>query len=186
MSSQFFSLPIMKSMCSRADGPHILLVYEDIESFREAYCNAAKAALPDDQILLILTYYETPETVKFYLAEAGIDVDRYARTESLFVIDSAQQFFNGSIEYALRFIELLHRKARHRGRKGVAVVAAMDAFFYLGDRDLAERFEEMVLPAGNPGKFTCLLCAYHRDTWGALSGPAQKRIRAQHVETLSL
>ena len=64
---------------------------------------------------MILTYFETAEKVKYYLKEAGVDVEFYGRTDSLFVTDSVEQFFGMTVENTLRFIELLHT-ATPRGR----------------------------------------------------------------------
>jgi hypothetical protein len=47
-----------------------MIIYEDIYTLREIYCKFAKRALENNnEIMLILTTYETPNTIRDMLAE---------------------------------------------------------------------------------------------------------------------
>lgn len=173
--------PSMRQLCPEQEGEsiHSILVYDEIEKFREFYCEAAKTTLQNDEVLMILTYFETADTVKYYLKEAGVDVEFYSRSDSLFVIDSVEQFFGSTVENTLRFIELLNKKARRQGRKGLAVIVDMDAFFHLKGEGL-ERYERFVAPKSNSDKFTCMVCAYHKGNFEKLPKRTQDIILKQH------
>jgi hypothetical protein len=164
-----------------------MLTYQHRNTFREAYCEAAKTALTDNHVLLFLTYYDTPQQVKLYLENAGINFEKYSKMDSLFVIDSAKQLSNSSVEDSARFINLLHKKAKRQGRKGLAVILDMAVFFHLeSNEEMAERFEVMAGPEDNQDSFTWLLCAYHKDNFDRLDRPAQKLIHEQHAESIAL
>ncbi|WP_337863168.1 MEDS domain-containing protein [Nitrososphaera sp.] len=170
----------LRQLCRERTGLHNLLVFDDIVVFREVYCEIAKAALPNNEILIIMTYFETPDQVKFYLREAGVNVDLYGKTGSLFVIDSVEQFFGTNPTDTLRFIELLNKKVRREGKKGVIAIIDMDAFFHLQDAGL-EKYE-LEVPSGTAGgdAFLCLLCAYHRGNFERLDPATQKAITSRH------
>ena len=172
--------PSMRQLCpEQGESIHSIFVYDEIEKFREFYCEAAKTTLQNDEVLMILTYFETADTVKYYLKEAGVDVEFYSRADSLFVIDSVAQFFGSTVENTLRFIELLNRKAKRHGRKGLAVVVDMDAFFHLKGAGL-ERYERFIAPKSSSDKFTCMVCTYHKGNFEKLPKETQQIILRQH------
>jgi hypothetical protein len=176
----------MRQLCpEHGEGIHSAVMFDEIGKFREFYCEAAKTTLQNDEVLMILTYFETADTVKYYLREAGVDVDLYGRADSLFVIDSVEQFFGSTVENTLRFIELLNKKARRQGRKGLAVIVDMDAFFHLKEEGLV-RYERSILPKDNQDKFTCMVCAYHRSNFEKIPKGTQETILKQHSVHVAL
>jgi choline kinase len=50
-------------------GAHFLIVYHDLATFREMYSHYVKAALKDNQIVVILPFYETVYNVRHILSE---------------------------------------------------------------------------------------------------------------------
>lgn len=172
--------PSMRQLCpEQGESIHSVVMFDEIGKFREFYCEAAKTTLQNDEALMILTYFETADTVKYYLREAGVDVDLYERADSLFVIDSVEQLFGSTVENTLRFVELLNKKARRQGRKGLAIIADMDAFFHLKEEGLA-RYEQSIHPKDNHDKFTCMICAYHKGNFEKLPKETQELILKQH------
>lgn len=174
----------LSEVCAKSAGTHNILVYDDIEAFRECYCEAAKHILPSSEILLILTYFDTIDRVKFYLREVGVDVDYYSSTDSLFIIDSVQQFFGSEAVTVIKFIELLNKRSRREGRQGVTAIVDMDVFFHLHDDSKISAYESLISPTGNEARFSCLLCAYHRDNFDRLDEAVRRSILAQHSTDL--
>ncbi len=51
-------------------GEHNIIIYDDHYTLREVYCRSAKKALEkNNEIMLIVTTYETPNTVRQMLGE---------------------------------------------------------------------------------------------------------------------
>jgi hypothetical protein len=50
-------------------GKHIILIYPNMDSFREIYSHYCKTALENNEIVLLLTYYETINNVRQTLNE---------------------------------------------------------------------------------------------------------------------
>jgi len=61
-------------------GAHFLVVYQDLVAFREMYSYYVKAALKNNEIVLILPFYETTDNVRLVLSEdsACIDVRKFS------------------------------------------------------------------------------------------------------------
>jgi hypothetical protein len=57
---------------------HNILIYDDLYRLREIYCRSAKIALEkNNEIMPIVSTYETPKTVREMLTEYEIDVKKY-------------------------------------------------------------------------------------------------------------
>jgi hypothetical protein len=56
-------------------GSHTLLVYNDLEAFREIYTKYSRAVLPQKEIVVIGTQYESINDVKSNLRVSDIDVE---------------------------------------------------------------------------------------------------------------
>jgi hypothetical protein len=67
---------------------HNIIVYDDVYTLREVYCRSAKNALEkNNEIMLIVTTYGTPNTVREMLREYEIDVKKYECDGALVIID---------------------------------------------------------------------------------------------------
>ncbi len=70
---------------------HNILIYDDLYTLREIYCRFAKIALEkNNEIMLMVSTYETPKTVREMLTEYEIDVKKYKSNGSLVIIDSVR------------------------------------------------------------------------------------------------
>src|SRR5215210_1538335 len=62
-------------------GSHILLIYKDLNALREIYSRYSRALVPENEIILIGTQYDTIENVKNTLrlsdGDDGFDVERH-------------------------------------------------------------------------------------------------------------
>ena len=92
---------------------HNMVVYEDLYTLREIYAKFSKKALQkSNEIMLIVTTYETPDTVRDMLIEYNINVQKHESNGSLFVIDSVQGYQRSNYYGILRLIQLLAIRAQ--------------------------------------------------------------------------
>jgi len=163
-------------------GEHNILVYDDTTMFRQIYCDYTKRRLEENEIVLLLPYFETVESVKFYLQEVAINVDQYSKDGSLVIVDSVEKFFGGGKDF-LYFLGIIEKNAREKGKKGISVVADMDAFYQLYNEDKLIKYETSIEPKTET-KYSSLLCSYQKDNFNRLTKHAQDLILAQHYRKL--
>jgi hypothetical protein len=100
-------------------GEHNIMIYDDLYTLREVYCRSAKNALEkNNEIMFIVTTYETPNTVRQMLGEYEVDVKKYESDGSLLIIDSVQACQVVTFYGVLRLIQLLANRAQKDGRYG--------------------------------------------------------------------
>ncbi len=176
----------LKGLCPENEaGFHYMMIYDEIDLLRQVYCEISKGILNNNGVVLILTYFENPSTVEFYLKNTGIDVDQNRRAESLFIIDSVQQFFNSSAEDVVRFVELLNKKAIRQGKNGVTAIIDMDVLFHFNQKEEFEKFESIIGQTGNESKFRCMLCAYHKSRFDRLEERTQISLKSRHKSCIN-
>ena len=84
----------------------------------------------NNELVLLLPYYETTDTVRCHLREneyACIDVRKYEKEGSLVIIDSVRAYFCSTS--IMTFVERLVKHAEKLGKDGVTGIADMGAFF---------------------------------------------------------
>ena len=161
-------------------GAHFLVVYHDLVTFREIYSHYAKAALIDNEIVVILPFYETVDSVRRILSEdsANIDVRKFEKEQSLLIMDSLKSYF-GSQDGLIPFVNRIVQFAKDSGRNGVSVIGDMGPFFYFRknggllhyETTLPIKFEDMDLKG---------LCAYHKQDFDKKLSEKEKRILLEH------
>jgi hypothetical protein len=169
----------LKQLAQIQFGEHNILVYEDVASFRQIYSNHARKRLEEEnEIVLLLPYFEGVDSVRFYLQEAGVDVEQRSRDGSLVIVDSVEQFFGEGKDF-LYFLSILEKKAKEKGKKGISVIADMDAFYQVFDEGRLIKYETSIKPRTDI-KYSSLLCSYQRTNFNRLSESARELILAQH------
>jgi hypothetical protein len=111
-------------------GEHIILIYPNMDSFREIYSHYCKTALENNEIVLLLTYYETIDNVRQTLKEIGIDIEKYEKEKALMIIQDITRTYFGSTEDFLFFLRILDKQQEKRGKKGLSVIADMGVSFH--------------------------------------------------------
>lgn len=168
-------------------GSHFLVVYHDLDTFRELYSLYAKAALKDNEIVVILPFYETVNNVRSILSEdsACIDVGKYEKEQSLLIIDSLKSYF-GSQEGLMPFVKKIVEFAKVSGRSGVSVIGDMGPFFYYGKNDGLLHYETTTLPTRFEGINLKGICTYHRQDFKKFSEKEKGMLLNHHGKTLYL
>src|SRR5919106_4478114 len=92
---QGFAEEISKELRESEIGSHFLIQYPDLSTLREMYSHYIKSAVPDDnEIVVILPFYETTDNVRRILSEdsACIDVKKHEKEQSLLIMDSLKAY----------------------------------------------------------------------------------------------
>ena len=142
-------------------GGHVVLVYPNLETLREIYSHYCRTALESNELVLLLTYYETADSVRHTLTMVGIDVKRYEKERALMIIEDITKTYFGSGPDFLFFLNILNKQQKKRGKDGISVIADMGIFYHFNnnDKDALFRFERSL-----PAKFDIRLkrfCYYH-------------------------
>jgi hypothetical protein len=145
----------------RADyGDHYMIVYPDLNTLREIYSRYIKFQLEENnEIVLIIPYYETTDSVRRILSENKeindndndlpyIHVQKYENEGSLIIIDSAKAYFRSEIGLEL-FIQKLVKQAESLGKNGVSVLTDSGSFSLFGGREKLVDYE-LSLPSKYP------------------------------------
>jgi hypothetical protein len=169
-------------------GAHFLVIYPDLYTFRELYSQYVKAALRNNEIVVILPFYETVNNVRKVLTEdsACIDVGKYEKEQLLLIIDSLKSYF-GSQEGLMPFVKKIVEFAKASGRNGVSVLGDMGPFFYYGKNGGLLHYETTVLHTEFEGINLKGICAYHKQDFdNKLSEKEKWMLLEHHGRTLYL
>jgi choline kinase len=161
-------------------GAHFLIVYHDLATLREMYSHYVKAALKDNQIVIILPFYETVNNVRHILSEdsACIDVRKSEKEQSLLIIDSLKGYF-GLQDGLMPFVKKIVEFAKTSGKNGVTVLADMGSFFYNQKNDGCMHYE-MTLPTQYEGMNLKGFCIYHKKEYERRFSEKEKRMLLEH------
>jgi hypothetical protein len=173
------------------DGENSILVYPNMQTFREIYTKYVKDQLlaareqeveednnnnnknssrdnnkqSKSRIILIAPFYETVDSVKHQLSAFGIEnVQGLIDNGSLVIADSFHSFFPDS-NGMKKLIDSLSQRARKEGRAGVTAIVDMGFFFLFGgDSKAADliSYEASLAPKTQDGNVKGVSC-YH---WG--------------------
>lgn len=165
-------------------GSHYIILYRDLPTLRKIYSQHTKRQIEEkNEIVLILPYYETTETVRYVLSQiATIDVKEYEKKDSLLIIDSARAYFGSSIDI-VSFVKSLVNYADQIGKNGVTVLADMGSFFcYNKLDDLIEYETALQRTSDLKAKGFCL---YKRDDFRwRISRMQRKKLLKHHGREL--
>ena len=145
-------------------GSHCLMIYPDLMTLRGVYSHYTKMQLENNnEIVLILPYYETTDMVRLTLSGeaiysengnnpfgySGIDVNKYEKEDSLIIMDSLKGYFpaggrsgvlnnndnpKGDLDL-MSYLEILLKHAERQKKNGVTVLSDMDSFYHHNNPD---------------------------------------------------
>ena len=166
-------------------GAHFLVVYPDLVTFRETYSQYVKEAMKDNEIVIILPFYETVNDVRRIMSEdgLGISVRRYEKEQSLLIMDSLKAYF-GLKSGLIPFLNQTVQYAKKSGKDGVTVIGDMGSFFYSQNANGNLLQHEMTLPEVFEDMNLKGFCFYHRrDFNGRLTEQEKKALLDHHGKT---
>ena len=77
-------------------GDHNMVIYKDLNEFRNTY-HTKEGLGEKNEIVLISSAYETPESVKSNLTNAGVDTRRHMLDGSLIIIDAMRAYHTADV-----------------------------------------------------------------------------------------
>jgi DcmR-like sensory protein len=164
-------------------GSHTLLVYNDLKGFSEIYSQCSRALLPQNEIVVIGTQYETINSVKNTLRLSGIDdVERHLNEGTLFIVDAQQGYQNVDSRGMWKFAMSLLSRARKEGRQGVTWFGDAGSFFSF------EKIEELMhYEQSLPHKYEDIIttvCSYHLKDFEILTEIQQQTLFDHHFKSI--
>jgi hypothetical protein len=152
---------IQYALFNTPPGSHNLLVYSDIRVLRATYPAYIRSLLEDNEIVLILTYYDHPSLVRQILElgnkkNSDTDIEKYLHDGSLVIVDSLITYFNpvqnsqininnndndsnGDKTNLLSLIRMLLNHGIKNNKKGITILSDMGSFFNYGYGDQYNR-----------------------------------------------
>jgi hypothetical protein len=164
-------------------GEHNMLIYSDLNTFREMYCMYAKIHLEPkyNEIVLIVTQYETPEKIRNSMKDYGIDVERHEEDGSLFIVDSVKGYQSGKDHAGvLNLAKSLVARAEKDGKAGVCVFGDIGSFFMF-DR-IAELLQYELSISPRPAFKLKAFCSYHAHNYRILTPIRKRRWKNKTIE----
>jgi hypothetical protein len=165
-------------------GAHNILIYNDLKAFREIYSQYSRAVLPENEIVVIATQYDTISDVKNTLRLDGIDVEKYLSQETLFIIDAQQGYQDAGGSGIWKLYKSLISRAKKEDRRGVTFFGDLGSFFGF------EKIEELMqYELSLPQKYEDTLkgiCCYHLKDFKNLSETQQQTLFDHHFKSMSV
>jgi hypothetical protein len=178
---------VLKQLRQAEYGAHYIIVYHDMMTLRQIYTGYIKTQLEyNNELVLILPYYETTETVRSVLSENHssnegniIDVRKYEKEGSLMIIDSAEAYFSSDTDL-MSFVARLAKQAQTSGRNGISVIADLASFYYFNRIDKLIEYE-MSLPTKYDDKMKLKgFCFYHQEDFDRRLSKEEKQKLVEH------
>ena len=110
-------------------GAHNILIYNDLKAFREIYSQYSRVLLPENEIIVIATQYDTISDVRNTLRLAGIDIEKYLNQGTLFIIDAQRGYQDADGSGIWNLCKGLISRASKEGRRGVTLLGDLGSFF---------------------------------------------------------
>ena len=181
-------------------GENSILVYPNLQSFRQIYTKYAKDQLGAREegedndnstsnsglnkhsniprIILIATFYETINSVKHHLSAVGIkNIQSLIDNGSLVIVDAFSSYYP-DVSGMNKLVASLSQRARKEGRVGVSTIIDMGYFFLFGGDGRATElinYEASLPPktdGGNVKGFSC----YHEGNYDTLKDNQKKEL----------
>nr|MDQ3984372.1 hypothetical protein [Thermoproteota archaeon] len=141
----------------------------------------------NNEIVLILPYYETAEMVRSVLSGENknnqgniIDVRKYEKQGSLVIIDSVEAYFRSDIDL-VSFLARLAKQAQFSDKNGISIIADLASFYYNDQSNKIIEYE-MSLPTKYDDDNMKLkgFCFYHQEDFNRRLTEQQKQTLLEH------
>jgi len=168
-------------------GLHCLLIYRDLDILREFYSNYVQKQIMDNEMIQIMPFYETENSVRETLSNNwSADLDLLKKEEkSLIIVDSLKGYIDhDNIESIWKNMEERVNYAEKIGKKGISVLGDAGAFLFKHKMQSLLDYESYL-----PIKFDINLkgiCMYHQKDFNKISEDFQQKIVDSHAMTIMM
>jgi hypothetical protein len=163
-------------------GAHNILIYNDLKSFRQIYSQYSKALLPENEIIVIATQYDTISIVRNTLRLDGVDIEKHLNQGMLFIVDAQHGYQDAEGGGIWKLCKSLISRARKEGRRGVTLLGDLGSFFNF------EKIEELIqYELSLPKKYEDILkgiCCYHLKDFENLSESQKQTLFEHHFKSI--
>lgn len=138
---------VLNALVNAPPSSHNLIVYSDIRILRKIYPVYIKSLLENNEIVLILAYYDHPSNIRQILNgdnknDGKIDIERFVHDGSLFIVDSIMSYFGldhkhemnngGNGHNLLSLVTKLLNHGTKNNKNGITIFSDMGSFFHFG------------------------------------------------------
>jgi hypothetical protein len=182
-------------------GENGIIIYPTLRTFRQIYTKYAKEQLEKEdnsnskhsepslpRIILIATFYETPDSVKHHLSVVGVkDIQSLIDNGSLVIVDAFSSYYP-DVSGMKKLVASLSDRAKREGRVGVTAIVDMGFFFLFGGDGRATElinYEASLAPkteGGNVKGFSC----YHGGNYTTLKDSQKEELAQKGKKVLEI
>ncbi len=160
-----------------------MLIYPDLTTYRKIYSESAKQALDNNEVVLLVTTYDSFDRIKDSLAQAAaISVSNEIKEGNLIILDAVKAYQIKDIHGALKFATTLAKQAEREGKAGVFALTEMGSFF-IAERTATLLDYERSLQQELDIRLKAT-CTYHKDDFASLPKQQQEIILSAHNRVL--
>lgn len=174
---------IVQLLCECHYGEHDVVIYPDLDSFREIYSHLTKARINNcnDKVIL-LPHYETAKSVEQALMELDVRVREEISKGTLEVIDSYHAFFDPEQSF-LQVVSATENDAVRGGKSGAVIIADMGSFYH---RQAIESLiaHECKIPSRQTGTRSTIFCCYDYRDYEKLNKAQEEKLCENHYRNL--
>jgi hypothetical protein len=162
---------------------HNMLIYPDLTTYRKIYSESAKLALDDNEVVLLVTTYDSFDRIKDSLTQAGISVNNEIKNGNLVILDAVKAY-QIDIHGAVKFATTLAKRAESDRKSGVFGLTEMGSFFIAEQIASLLEYERSLPKKWELNNFKSV-CTYHKDDFATLSKQQQETILSAHNRVLA-
>ena len=168
-------------------GLHCLLIYRDLTTLREFYSNYIQKQINDNELIQVLPFYETENSVRETLSKnMTVNLDIVNQEEkSLIIVDSLRGYLDhDDVESIWKNIEESVKYTEELGKKGISILGDVGAFLFKHKIQYLVDYESSL-----PLKFDNNLkgiCMYHQKDFSKISKDFQQKILDSHAMAIMI
>ena len=168
-------------------GLHCLIIYRDLATLREFYSNYIQKQINDNELIQIMPFYETENSVRDILSKnRTVNLDLVKQEEkSLIIVDSLRGYFGcDNVESIWKNIEERVKYSKELGKKGISILGDAGSFVFKHKIQYLLDYESFL-----PLKFDINLkgiCMYHQNDFNKISKDFQQKILQSHAMAIMI
>jgi hypothetical protein len=174
---------IVQLVCDCDYGEHSVVIYPDLDSFKEIYTRLTKTRIQNynDRVIL-LPHYETVKSVEQSLMELDVKAKEEIARGALEIIDSYHAFFDPEQTF-LQVVSAALNDAVRGGKSGAIIIADMGSFYHRQAIDSLIAHECKIRPRQDGSRST-IFCCYNFKDFQKLTKLQEEKLCENHYRNL--
>jgi hypothetical protein len=176
---------ILQMLCDTRYGEHNIVIYPNLETFREIYTHFAKNRIQEknDRVVLF-PHYETAKSVEQAFMELDLATRDLVANGSLEIIDSHHGFFDPAQSF-IQLAEASAAEAVRSGKSGAIFIADMGPFFHRQKLELLVSHECAIKSQLKGFRFS-IFCCYHQKDFQKMTKAQEEKLCENHYKNMSI